>query len=77
MSSLLFTISEFNQWAKIKVLCRLGKSAADTLVSISVLYGINALKSLLCTTCKTDSKMVKNHNKTINNSPTYQETIKM
>jgi len=70
-------MSEFSQWAKIKLLCRLGKSAADTLVNISVLYGINALKNLLCTTCKIDFKMVKNHDKTINNSPTCQGTIKM
>jgi len=71
VSSLLITMSEFNQWAKIKFLYRLVKSAADTLVSISVLYGINVLKkNLSCTTCKIDFKMVKNHDKTINNSPT-------
>lgn len=77
VSSLFVTMSEFNQWAKIKFLCRLGKSAADTLVSISVPYGINALKNLLCTTCKSDFKMVKNHDKTINNNPTCQGTIEM
>jgi hypothetical protein len=70
-------MSEFNQWAKIKFLCGLGKSAADTLVSISVLYGIKAHRNLLCTTCKIDFKMVKNHDKTINKSPTSQGTIKM
>jgi hypothetical protein len=70
-------MSEFNQWAKIKFLCRLGKSAADTLVSISVLYGINALRNLLCTTFIIDFKMVKDHDKTINNSQTCQGTIEM
>jgi hypothetical protein len=66
---------EFNQWAKIKLLCRLGKSAEDTLVSISVLYGINALRNLLCTTCNIDFKMVKNHDKTIKNSPTHDKNV--
>jgi len=66
-----------NQCAILKFLCRLGKSAADTLVSISVLYGINVLRNMLCTTCKIDFKMIKNHDKTINNSLTHQGTIKM
>lgn len=75
--SLLVTMSEFNQWPKIKFLHRLQKSATDTLIRISDLYGIKALKNLLCKTHKIDFKMVMNHDKTINNSPTCQETLKM
>jgi hypothetical protein len=53
-SLVLVTMSEFKQWTNIKFLCRLGKSAAESLVSLSVLYGGHVLTNLLCKTCTVD-----------------------
>jgi hypothetical protein len=53
-------MSQFEQWAIMKFFCLLGKSAIETLVSLSAVDGDKALKKLLFMTDTTNLITMKN-----------------
>lgn len=53
-------ISQFEETANIRFMCRLGKSAAEMLQALQTVYGDNAFKKRLCMTGTTASGVGKN-----------------
>jgi FPC/CPF motif-containing protein YcgG len=47
--------------SNIKFMCKLGKSAVETLQALQTVYGDNVLKRQLCVTGTAASKVGKNH----------------
>jgi hypothetical protein len=54
-------MSPFQQRANIKFMCKLDKSAAETLQALQTDYGNNAVKRQLCVTGTAASKVGKNY----------------
>jgi hypothetical protein len=50
VSKLSGAMSHFEQTANIKLMCKLGKSASETLQTLQTVYEDNALKKQLCMT---------------------------
>lgn len=65
MSQLSVAVSQFEQKANNKFMCKLGKGVAEMLDALQTIYGDNALKKKqLCVTGTTTSKVGKNSWKT-------------
>jgi len=48
VSSVLITLSQFEQWANIRYFSRLRSSSVEMLVSVCAIYGVKLLQNPLC-----------------------------